>query len=144
MACDRLFEQQKKSWHKNGWNNFHQLQPQRLWDISFKENAQLIQLIDLILGLSNQILFGSSKSKNKVKVANDFYPLFKRLWNRPYNSNSSYNYFRSQQVSIFPKTTINSQKDFEGLINDTHQFHHEMEISDPQSLLEQTSLEEWF
>ena len=113
-------------------------------DKESKENAQLIQLIDLILGLSNQILFQPSRSKNKIKVANDFYPLFKRLWNRPYNPNSSYNYLRSQQVSIFPKTTINSQKDFEGLINDTHQFHHEIEISDPQSLLEQTSLEDWF
>lgn len=113
-------------------------------DKESKENAQLIQLIDLILGLSNQILFQPSRSKNKIKVANDFYPLFKRLWNRPYNPNSSYNYLRSQQVSIFPKTTINSQKDFEGLIHDTHQFHHEIEISDPQSLLEQTSLEKWF
>ena len=113
-------------------------------DIGFKENAQLIQLVDLILGLSNQILFGLSRSKNKIKVANDFYPLFKRLWNHPYNFNSSYNYVRSQQVSIFPKTTINSQEDFEGLINDTHQFHHDIEISDPQSLLEQTSLEKWF
>lgn len=113
-------------------------------DVNFKENAQFIQLIDLILGLSNQILFGLSRSKNKVKVANDFYPLFKRLWNNPYNFNSSYNYVRSQQVSIFPKTTIKSQKDFEGMLNDTNQFHHEIEISDPQSLLEQTSLEDWF
>ena len=45
-------------------------------DVNFKENTQLIQLIDLILGLSNLILFGLSGSKNKVKVANDFYPLF--------------------------------------------------------------------
>lgn len=51
---------------------------------------------------------------------------------------------RNQQVSIFPKTAIKSQKDFEGMLNDTHQFHHEIEISDPQSLLEQTSLERWF
>lgn len=113
-------------------------------DDDCKENAQLIQLIDLILGLSNQILFGLSRSKNKVKVTNDFYPLFKRLWNQPYNFNSSYNYVRSQQVSIFPKTAIKSQKDFEGFLNDTHQFHHEIEISNPQSLLEQTSLEKWF
>ena len=113
-------------------------------DIGFKENAQFIQLIDLILGLSNQILFRLSRSKNKIKVANDFYPLFKRLWNHPYNFNSSYNYVRSQQVSIFPKTTINSQKDFEDMLNDTHQFHHDIEISNPQSMLEQTSLEDWF
>ena len=113
-------------------------------DNECKENAQLIQLIDLILGLSNQIIFQLSKSRNKIKVANDFYPLFKRLWNRPYNFNSSYNYFRSQQVSIFPKTAINSQKDFEGFLNDTSQFHQDIKISDPQSLLEQTSLEKWF
>lgn len=111
---------------------------------SSKENAQLIQLIDLILGLSSQILFQLSKNKNKIKVANDFYPLFKRIWNQPYNHNSSYNYFRSQQVSIFPKTTIKSQKDFEGLLHDTQQFHHEIKISDPQALVEQTSLNKWF
>lgn len=109
-------------------------------DNECKENAQLIQLIDLILGLSNQIIFQLSKSRNKIKVANDFYPLFKRLWNNPYNFNSFYNYVRNQQVSIFPKTAIKSQKDFEGFLNDTNQFHHDIEISDSQSLLEQTSL----
>lgn len=113
-------------------------------DIISKENAQFIQLIDLILGLSNQILFKTSKNKNKVKIASEFYPLFKRLWWHPYNFNSHYNYFRSQQVSIFPKTVVKSQKDLNGLLNDTNQFHHDIEISDPQSLLEQTSLDKWF
>lgn len=109
-----------------------------------KENAQLIQLIDLILGCSNQILFGTSKNKNKIKVAAYFYPLFKRLWRNPYNFNSSYNYFRSQQVSIFPKTKIKSQLDFNGSLKDTSQFHNNLTITDPKSLIEQTSLDKWF
>ena len=113
-------------------------------DIEQKENAQLIQLIDLILGCSNQILFGTSKNKNKIKIAADFYHLFKRLWNYPYNSKSSFNYFRSQQVSIFPKTTIKSQKDFDGFYKDVNQFHNDLEIADPEYLIEQSSLDHWF
>ena len=113
-------------------------------DIEQKENAQLIQLIDLILGCSNQILFGASKNKNKVKIAADFYPLFKRLWRNPYNFNSSFNYFRSQQVSIFPMTSIKSQKDFDGSYKDVNQFHNKLEITDPESLIEQSSLDSWF
>ena len=112
--------------------------------IEQKENAQLIQLIDLILGCSNQILFGTSKNKNKIKIAADFYPLFKRLWNNPYNFNSSFNYVRSQQVSIFPNTTIKSQKDFDGSYKDVNQFHNNLEILDPESLIEQSYLDSWF
>ena len=109
-----------------------------------KENAQFIQLIDLILGCSNQILFETSKNRNKIKIASDFYPLFKRLWNKPYNFNSSFNYVRSQQVSIFPKTSIKSQIDFEGSYKDVNQFHNDLEITDPESLIEQSSLDNWF
>ena len=113
-------------------------------DLEQKENAQLIQLIDLILGCSNQILFGASKDKNKIKIASEFYPLFKRLWNHPYRFNSSFNYVRSQQVSIFPKTSIKSQKDFDGSYKDVIQFHNVLEITDPESLIEQSSLDNWF
>ena len=111
---------------------------------SEKENSQFIQLIDLILGCSNQILFANSKDKNKIKIAGDFYPLFKRLWKRPYNFNSQYNYMRSQQVSIFPKTKIKSQIDLDGLFMDTSQFHNDLKISDPKSLIEQVTLDSWF
>lgn len=113
-------------------------------DFKQKENAQFIQLVDLILGCSNQILFMPSKNKNKIKIASAFYPLFKRLWRHPYNRNSSFNYFKSQQVSIFPRTSINSQKDLDGYSNDVNQFHHNLEITDPESLIEQNSLDKWF
>ena len=112
-------------------------------DVEQKENAHLIQLIDLILGCSNQILFGVSKNKNKIKIAADFYPLFKRLWKEPYNFNSPFNHARSQQVSIFPMTTIKSQKDFDGYLKHVNQFHKHLEIKDPISLIEHNSLDSW-
>ena len=113
-------------------------------DIEQKENAQLIQLIDLILGCSNQILFRTSENKNKIKIAADFYPLFKRIWKKPYNFNSSFNYVRSQQVSIFPKTSIKSQKDFDGAYKDVNQFHNNLKIENPEILIEKSSLDKWF
>ena len=51
---------------------------------------------------------------------------------------------RSQQVSIFPKTKIKSQIDLDGLFMDTSQFHNDLKISDPKSLIEQVTLDSWF
>lgn len=114
-------------------------------DIENKGNANLIQLIDLILGCCNQILFKTSSSENKNKFAGDFYPLFKEMWLEPYNYENHYNYVQSQQVQIFPKTVIKSQYDLDWeLKNNSNQFHRDMEISDPKDSLKKTTLDNWF
>lgn len=114
-------------------------------DIENKGNANLIQLIGLILGCCNQILFKTSSSENKNKVAGDFYPLFKGMWLEPYNYNSYYDYVQSQQVQIFPKTIIKSQYDLDWeLKNNSNQFHRGIEISDPKDSIKKTTLDNWF
>lgn len=69
----------------------------------FKKNAQFIQFIDLILGCINQILFQPAKAKIKNEISNIYYPLFKKIWEEPNNKNSHLNFYRKQDVSIFPK-----------------------------------------
>lgn len=110
---------------------------------SQKENAQLIQLIDLILGCSNQILFQTSKDKNKLEIASKFYKLFERLWNHSGNFNSSYNYYKKQDVSIFPKVKITEKNKVEPSFKENNQFHRDLEIINPKSLINQTELDEW-
>ena len=110
-----------------------------------KRNAHLIQLIDLILGCCNQILFRTSGCENKNKVAGDFYPLFKEMWTEPYDYKNHFNYFQSQQVQIFPKTSIKSQYDLDGELGwNSNQFHRDIKISDPRNLVKRTTLDEWF
>lgn len=112
--------------------------------IEGKMNAHLIQLMDLILGCSNQILFRTSKSKNKEKIAGYFYPLFKNMWLKPYDYENHFNYFQSQQVQIFPKTNIKSQVDFEGNLNFQGQFHRDLKITNPNNSVEKKTLDQWF
>lgn len=114
-------------------------------NIENKGNANLIQLIDLILGCCNQILFRTSSIENKNKIAGDFYPLFKGMWSEPYNYKNYYNYVQSQQVQIFPKTVIKSQSDLDGELKySSNQFHRDIEISDPRDSIKKTTLDDWF
>ena len=96
-----------------------------------KENAQLIQLLDLILRCSNQILFNKSNVYGKKLLASKFYPLFERLWNKPYNKNSHYNYYKSQDVAIFPKKEEGIQMDlFGNKVESYGGFHRDILIKD--------------
>lgn len=114
-------------------------------DVENKRNAHLIQLIDLILGCCNQILFRTSSSENRNKIAGDFYPLFKEMWLKPYDYKNHFNYVQSQQVQIFPKTIVKSQYDLDGELGcNNNQFHRDIEISDPRNLFKRTTLDDWF
>lgn len=112
--------------------------------IENKGNANLIQLIDLILGCCNQILFRTSNSENRNKVAGEFYPLFKEMWMNPYDYENHYNYVQSQQVQIFPKTNIKSQRDLDGNLNYSGQFHRDLKITNPNDSIEKITLDNWF
>lgn len=63
-------------------------------------NSHFIQFIDLILGSISYAIFKVSNDKEKMCLYEKYYPLIKRLWDRPNNRNSSFNYYKSQQVSI--------------------------------------------
>lgn len=113
-------------------------------DKNLRNEAQLIQLIDLIIGCSNQILFKTSNINYKEDIASDFYPLFKRLWNNPNNPNSSFNYYRKQSISIFPKNIQIEEKNFSGsTVKIEGEFHRDLKIREPSSLKNET-LDKYF
>lgn len=110
-----------------------------------KINSQFIQFIDLILGCSNQILFRLSNDKMKKELANDYYPLFKRLWEHPKNPNSSYNYYRKQDISIFPKDKIRDQEDlYHELTRLEGQYHRNIKIREIRQENESGPLDRYF
>lgn len=107
--------------------------------------SQLIQFIDLILGVTSQILFNASKDDFRQEIAKSLYPLVKRLIETPYNYNSSFNYFQKQDISIFPKNKINHSEDLFGkkLKNDG-EFHRDIKIREPTYINKKESLDNWF
>jgi len=80
-------------------------------DISNKRESQLIQFIDLILGSIYCCLHAPAKRIEKIKIGIAIKPLLERLLDNPKNPNSSYNYYRKQQVSFFPDKKINNLED---------------------------------
>jgi hypothetical protein len=70
----------------------------------FREESQFIQFIDLILGSVYCCLHNPTKDEKKRRVGLIMKPLLWRLLKRPKNINSSYNYYRKQEVSFFPRT----------------------------------------
>lgn len=94
-----------------------------------KENSQLIQFVDLILGSITEAIFQKAKHKNKIHMANLIFPLVERLWKNPKNKNSHFNYFRKIDVSIFPLNKIRYQKDlFYELQRVEGQFHRKIPL----------------
>lgn len=108
--------------------------------------ANLIQFIDLILGAVTQILFRPSKDSVKIEIDNTIFPLVKRLIKAPKNKNSSYHYYRKQDVSIFPKEKIVKINDlFNNQIKMDGEFHRDIVIKEPmESDINQSSLDKWF
>lgn len=89
-----------------------------------KENSQLIQFVDLVLGAVTEAIFHNANHENKIRLANNIFPLVERLWKNPKNINSHYNYYRKIDVSIFPLDKIQVQEDlFNELKQVEGQFH---------------------
>ncbi|MBE6507920.1 MAG: hypothetical protein E7Z77_00750 [Methanobrevibacter sp.] len=98
-------------------------------------NATLIQFIDLILGCTSHALFRESADKEKLKLYKIYYPLISRIWEHPKNKNSSFKYFRSQQVSIFPKDKISYYTDLFGEIHrKPGEFHRDVQLIEPEEI----------
>jgi len=66
--------------------------------------SQFIQLTDLILGLTCNIIHNDAKNPAKIKLTEKIYPLISRILDRKKcaNKNSKYNYFNKQTISFFP------------------------------------------
>ncbi|WP_407374053.1 hypothetical protein [Methanobrevibacter sp.] len=97
-------------------------------------NSTLIQFIDLILGCTAHAIFRESKDHEKMKLYEEYFPLIDRIWNEPNNKNSHYKYFKSQQVSIFPKEKISYYKDLFGNKKRTPgKFHRDIQLIEPST-----------
>ncbi|MDK2892987.1 hypothetical protein [Methanohalophilus sp.] len=79
-------------------------------DYELVNESQLIQFIDLIIGSTTQNIFYLSNDSLKKEVAMIIRPLVKRLLENPYNKHSSYNYFKKQKITFFPKNKIEDAK----------------------------------
>ena len=65
-----------------------------------------------------------------------YHPLISRLWDQPNNRNSSFNYYKSQQVSIFPKEKVSYQMDIYGnSFRNEGEFHREVKLIPPKYLM---------
>jgi len=79
------------------------------------ERSNMVQLTDVYLGIFKDLHLGLSEVVKKGKSFNDFKkplleiiePLFKRVVKNPSNINSSYNYAKRINVSLFPKNNSN-------------------------------------
>lgn len=66
-------------------------------------NSHFIQFIDLILGATSYAISRESNDEEREFLYGKYYPSISRLWNKAKNPRSRFNYYRSQQVSIFLK-----------------------------------------
>lgn len=71
---------------------------------SNNSESQFIQLADLILGLTCNIIHNEAKNSAKIKLTEKIYPLISRILDRKKcaNKNSKYNYFNKQTIAFFP------------------------------------------
>ena len=101
-------------------------------------DAQLLQFIDLIIATASQNIFNTSNDPFKKELAMIIRPLVERLLRNPKNINSSYNYFRKQQIIFFPKYPLSeatiTQKDIFGNVQKQYRtdlFHTDVELKMP-------------
>lgn len=66
--------------------------------------SQFIQFVDIILGLTCNVIHNDAKNIAKVKLTEKIYPLISRILDKKQylNKNSKYNYFNKQTIGFFP------------------------------------------
>ena len=68
-----------------------------------------LQLIDLFLGETINLIHNDAETENKIKLSLEIYPIIDHCLNNPYNVNN--NYFKLYSISFFPKYKICSDMD---------------------------------
>jgi hypothetical protein len=100
--------------------------------------SHLIQLIDLIMGISSHCLDSVSSKKSKDDVARFYMPLLERMMNKPDNKNSRYGYSNKYLISFFPNKKLTDEQLQNSLARVTAGFYHQR----PLLLLEKISGQE--
>lgn len=97
-------------------------------DHNKNERSNLIQLCDVILGISTSIIHGIEKSKATVKyreeLLNLYLQLFKDLNENPYDKNNCYEYFNRIIIRFFPK----QESDLNDIARLSNQFYFKREL----------------
>mgnify|MGYP006301259093 CR=1 FL=1 len=82
--------------------------------ISHDIRSNLLQFIDLILGLTFNCLHYSSSQSEKEKLSIEMYDLVEGLLYRPSNINSHYKYINRFSIDFFPKHKLKNPNTLEG------------------------------
>lgn len=66
--------------------------------------SQFIQFVDLILGLTCNVIHDDAENEIKKRLTRKIYPLISRILDKSLNKNknSRYNYYNKQSISFFP------------------------------------------
>lgn len=74
-------------------------------NIGMQVESQFIQFVDIILGVTLNVIHNTAKTDQKKELTRKIKPLISRILDKRYskNINSSYNYFNKQCISFFPK-----------------------------------------
>ncbi|WP_346655672.1 hypothetical protein [Methanosarcina sp. DH1] len=123
---------------------------------SKSDESQFIQFIDLILGATFSTIHNSSSNPRKREVCELFKPLLHTLLDREKNTSGQMigdyyksNYYRTYQISFFPKNKMTSEEiltylNLEGSIQKKEKtvdnFYYSRTILSPK----QQTLEKWF
>jgi hypothetical protein len=111
---------------------------------NYKNESQLIQFIDLILGSLYCCLHNPAERKEKKDIGIIMKPLIQRILNNPRNKNSRYNYYRKQAASFFPINKITDlneiykQLDFFGSFKNNKNYPNNFYTKRPIFLLPKT------
>lgn len=78
------------------------------------ERGTLIQLMDVILGVTTNIFHDSTENEKKIKLTKKASGLIKRLIKNPNNPNSNYcpGYHRRMDISFFPKQELTEDTEY--------------------------------
>ena len=90
--------------------------------------SNLIQYIDLLLGLSFNALHFSSRDDNKVKLTERYLPVLERIMKEPRNINSRYKHYNRLGIDFFPKHKISNLSEAEKEFVKYDSFYKEREI----------------
>lgn len=92
-----------------------------------EENNIFLQLIDIFLGESVNLIHAKSKQERKKELSLELYPIVYRCINKSGNINSRYYHLYS--ISFFPKYTINDDMDeLERKLKENDNFYNIREI----------------
>lgn len=71
-----------------------------------QHESHIIQLSDLLVGLTSECLDYTSHKPAKTLLGKKFYPLLERMINHPKNTRSSFGHYRKYLISFFPSEKL--------------------------------------